>query len=157
MFAARTMKTLGWARRRTRRSGALRGIAAAAAIAACGLLAAPPASVAVELAPVLSAEAGDSSVDLSWTMSVDNTHHFTDGYEWRKRTEGESTWGSWNRMDLFDWHSTSVTDLTNGTTYEFQVRARYKSGDFWNWSVSYSEPSNTVTATPTESDSTESE
>ena len=143
MFTPRTTKT--------RRGGmavnlalrALRGATAAAAIVACGLLAAPSASA--EPGPVISASAGDQSVTLSWSPLTEKAVF---EYEFRMRTEDESSWGSWTLTGagiVGDGLGNTVTGLTNGTAYAFQVRAEYYAG--WGQNA-YTAASNTVTATP---------
>ncbi len=87
----------------------------------------------------LAAAAGDGEVALSWTApSGALTAH-----EYRYRAAGGS-WGAWTAIsDSAAISAHTVTGLTNGTEYEFQVRARSGSADSQAGSQS-----NTATATP---------
>ena len=149
MFATHTMEDLWLGTAANRRSGTLRGIVAVVAIAACGLLAAPSASAATYTSPTPSVEAKDSSVVLSWS-----TVPFAVQYEWRHRAEGEATWSIWGERfstNPFNHVATlteTIHNLTNGTTYEFQMRSGYLTEEWWSEDLVYSDVSNTVTATP---------
>ena len=147
MFATRTL---------TARSGApalraLRGIAVAALMAACGLFALPASATVA--GPVLSATPGDGKVDLNWTSVEDAI-----SYDWRMSSDDGGSWGHWT--DATDGaagitvvggpRGRTVTDLTNGTPYTFQVRAVVRNRDNTSGAPRFVEtdPSNSVTATP---------
>ncbi len=87
----------------------------------------------------LAAAAGDGEVALSWTApSGALTAH-----EYRQRAAGGS-WGAWTAIsDSAAISAHTVTGLTNGTEYEFQVRARSGSAD-----SQAGVQSNTASATP---------
>ncbi len=72
-------------------------------------------------APTVTATAGNGQVTLSWTDPSDDT---ITGYEYQQREEGGTWPNSWtdiaNSASLTEY---AVTSLTNGTTYEFRVRA----------------------------------
>ena len=81
---------------------------------------------------------GNRRVTLSWTRIPDATTPDDDdasvtGYEYRRRVDGGS-YGGWTTIpdgDLVesaDTRSYTVTGLTNGTTYFFQVRGRSSAG-----------------------------
>ena len=99
-------------------------------------------AVQLTLAPHLTVTGtGDQSINLSWTKP-----RFTDpatgltGYNLRWRVTGA---GSWTTFFIPgpDSLTASVGGLTNGTEYEFEVRATYAPGGEGPYS-------NTVTATP---------
>ena len=101
-------------------------------------------AVQLTLAPFLTVtDTGDGTVDLSWTkpqFSAPATG--ITGYELRYRPTGV---GSWEPSIIFRpmkirWRG-QVTGLTNGTEYEFEVRATYAPGGEGPWS-------NNVTGTP---------
>ncbi len=76
------------------------------------------------LAPAgFAAAAGDGQVVLSWTDPSDAA---ISGYEFRQRTPPDTgSWGSWTAIASSTAATTThtVTGLTNGTAYGFQVRA----------------------------------
>ena len=76
------------------------------------------------LAPAgFAAAAGDGQVVLSWTDPSDAA---ISGWQFRQRTPpGSGSWGSWTAIASSTAATTShtVTGLTNGTAYGFQVRA----------------------------------
>ncbi len=76
------------------------------------------------LAPAgLAAAAGDGQVVLSWTDPSDAA---ISGYEFRRRTPPDTgSWGTWTAIAGSTAATTThtVTGLTNGTAYGFQVRA----------------------------------
>ena len=69
----------------------------------------------------LTASAGDQRVTLRWTAPSRDGGSAITGYEYRYREEGGS-YGGWRAASSST--SATVTGLDNGTTYEFQVRAR---------------------------------
>ncbi len=92
---------------------------------------APTAPVAdVPAAPVtLAVSPGDAEATLSWTTPSANGSALT-GYEVRQSTDGGATWlPDWTAVSVplgtavadFDEHT--VTGLTNGTAYTFELRA----------------------------------
>ena len=87
----------------------------------------------------LSAEAGDSSVKLTWNDPND-TIPITK-YQYQQKT-GSGSFGSWQDIPESDADTTShtVTGLTNGTEYVFQIRAVNATRE--------GEASDTDTATP---------
>ena len=105
----------------------------------------PPADVVATAvfgapaAPSVTATAGNAEVTLSWTDPSDDT--ITE-YEFRQREEGGNWPNGWTDIPNSDKDTVShaVTSLTNGTTYEFQVRAVSDAVD--------GTPSGTVSATP---------
>lgn len=130
---------------------ALIGQALIGAVLAALLLAASPASGSTLAAPTLSATAGNRWVRLTWTESYSAT-----AYEWRKSTDGGTTWGDWIEMpfEAVRARAGTVPLLTNGVAYTFQVRAARQNakptglGGFSNVVTEFSDPSNSVTATP---------
>ena len=95
-------------------------------------------------APQLSVTAQDSAAKLR----VDQDYG---AWKWQYRmlTGDEQNYGNWQPSDSHIASRTfTITDLTNGTAYTFQIRTLW-SGD------RVSGPSNSVTVTPTESDATE--
>ena len=76
------------------------------------------------LAPAgLAAAAGDGQVVLSWTDPSDAA---ISGYQFRQRTPPDTgSWGTWTAIASSTAATTThtVTGLTNGTAYGFQVRA----------------------------------
>ena len=105
----------------------------------------PPADVVATAvfgapaAPSVTATAGSAAVTLTWTDPSDDT--ITE-YEFRQREEGGNWPNGWTDIPNSDKDTVShaVTSLTNGTTYEFQVRAVSDAVD--------GTPSGTVSATP---------
>ncbi len=70
----------------------------------------------------LTATAGDAQVTLTWT---DPSNSAIDKYQLRQGTGTTVSWGSWTDITSSSATTTShtVTGLTNGTQYSFQVRA----------------------------------
>lgn len=86
----------------------------------------------------LTAQGGDGQVVLNWTDPSDST---ITGYQTRQSTNGGSTWSAWTDISGSD--DTTVThtvsSLTNGTKYTFELRAVNANGNG---------PSASVSATP---------
>ncbi len=71
----------------------------------------------------LSAVRGDEQVSLSWTAASDNGSSIQ-RYEYRKRS-GSGSWSGWSTVAGYSSARTrTVTGLTNGTVYTFEVRAK---------------------------------
>ncbi len=88
--------------------------------------------------PALAAKAGDTQVVLTWTDPQNSSIT-----RWKlRRKDGNNAWGSWTPIEGSGASTTShtVTQLTNGTAYQFRVRAVNATGD--------GEISDAVTATP---------
>ena len=74
----------------------------------------------------LVAEAGDREVILSWQAPTGNVEDIT-GYQYRYRESSRNEWPSntWINISggstVFTW---TIGSLTNGTTYDFQIRAK---------------------------------
>ena len=122
---------------------------AAAALAAL-LFAASPASASEISAPTVSARAGDGEVTLSWQRASGASW-----YQLRQSEDGGSSWDAWDGIDAPTGVNKqyTVTDLTNGTAYTFQVRG-YRVGydPVQGFHKVYGEASDSVTATPTASE-----
>ena len=73
----------------------------------------------------LSAEAGDTQVNLRWAAPLYNGGYDVIGYEYQQRTSSDE-YGSWIDITGADQNTTehTVTGLTNGTSYSFKVRAK---------------------------------
>ena len=99
-------------------------------------------AVQLTLAPFLTVtDTGDGTVDLSWTkpqFSAPTTG--ITGYELHYREVGTSNWMT-DTVSGPDTLTQQVTGLTNGTEYEFEVRATYAPSGTGPWS-------NNVTGTP---------
>ena len=88
----------------------------------------------------LTETAGDAQVTLSWDAPSSNGGGTITGYEYRLDTNDDGTWTGWSSTSNGRSTSVTITSLTNGTIYAFQVRAVNSAG-----SGSYSFE---VTATP---------
>jgi thermitase len=77
----------------------------------------------------------DSSVTLTWNA---NTESDLAGYDLQYKTTSGSTWTQVSGLTSITY---SVSGLTNGTSYDFQVRARNTAGQTSAWTA-------TVSATP---------
>ena len=86
----------------------------------------------------LSATAGTGQITLGWTAPSNGGSAIT-RYEYRQRTGTTGTWGSWTSTGSTS-TSYTRTGLTEGTTYNFQVRAVN--------AIGYAPDSNIVSATP---------
>ena len=82
----------------------------------------------------LSADSGDGEVTLTWETPDDNGSALT-GYEFRQSTDGGVTWSpDWGPISLpagtvaADLEEHTVTGLSNGQAYTFEVRARNGAG-----------------------------
>lgn len=115
------------------------------------LFAPSPASASTLLAPTLSATAGNRQVTLSWTAGTSADH-----FQYRVSYDSGSNWQDWVGIGMpsGDTKQYSVTGLTNGDAYTFQVRAGKTRQSLVSGTITeYSDPSNSVTATPTASTS----
>ena len=76
--------------------------------------------------PVLDdLEPGDARVKLTWTYTVNTST--VDNWQFRLRENGAPAWGGWTPIggsSATTRDHTVMSGLTNGTTYDFQVRAR---------------------------------
>ena len=97
---------------------------------------------ATPAAPMVAATTNTSgSLDVSWTAPADNNSPIFD-YEIQHREMGASTW--MHTTNLGTSTSRTFTGLTDGTMYEFQVRARSAVG----WSAYSMSTTGTPTASP---------
>ena len=114
------------------RAGALQGAASDAATAT------PAANPPPAKPTGLTATAGDGEVVLSWDNPRDSRISL---YQVQQRASGGS-WGGWVAIGSSDANTTRLTrgGLTNGTAYDFQIRARA--------GTLLSPNSDTVSATP---------
>ena len=85
-------------------------------------------AVSVPGAPSLSARGGNGTVILRWNPPANDGGAAVLSYDVRYRESGAS-WGSWMEVEGGTTaRSTTIKGLTNGTSYEFQVRAVYADG-----------------------------
>ena len=86
----------------------------------------------------LAAAAGDQQVKLTWTMSTDNS---IGRWQVRHKATADAGWGRWADIEDSHWQTNAhlVTGLTNGTAYQFEIRAANGVG---------SSPAAAVQATP---------
>ena len=78
---------------------------------------------AVPDAPTLSARGGNGTVTLTWDAPANDGGAPFLNYDVRYRKSGAS-WGAWMEVEGgSSARSVTITGLTNGTSYEFQVRA----------------------------------
>ncbi len=71
----------------------------------------------------VTAIAGNAEVTLSWDAPPAGDFVFSYGY----RQDGGSGWGGWQNFSSVE-NNYTVTGLSNGTTYSFQVRAKNSQG-----------------------------
>ena len=86
----------------------------------------------------LAASAGDGSVELNWDPPTSTGGAAIDQYQYRFKTDG--SYNSWRGNFPGSARSRTITNLTNGTEYTFQMRARN--------SVGYGTATGEATATP---------
>ena len=70
----------------------------------------------------LSASAGNGQVSLSWSAPSSSGTASISRYDYRYDTNNDGSWASWRSTGSTS-TSYTVTGLTNGTLYDFQVRA----------------------------------
>ena len=70
--------------------------------------------------------AGDSEVTLEWSTPYSNGGLIITDYEYSYRESSSNSWGSWTSVGTDQ--SATVSDLTNGTEYEFCVYAENSVG-----------------------------
>ena len=99
----------------------------------------PAPAGAPEGAPAVTASSGNTEVVLQWTGVVSATH-----YQYRRKSTTSSTWGGWSSQQTAT--SKTVTGLSNGTSYDFQVRARNRAGTGPSSSTVSATPATTVAA-----------
>ena len=101
----------------------------------------PSATATVGSAPDTPAaptvDSRNTSLDVSWTAPTANDPGGITDYDVRYRTSGSSTWTEWNADTTSTTLSATITGLTNGTTYDVQVRAANAIGES-DWSPSTS-------------------
>ncbi|MYB22833.1 MAG: fibronectin type III domain-containing protein, partial [Chloroflexi bacterium] len=90
-----------------------------------------PTAPAAPAAPTLVA--GDGEIAASWSAPSDTGSSAITHYDLRYRTGS----GSWTEVSGVSGTSRTITNLTNGSTYEVQVRAANSAGD-GPWSASAS-------------------
>ena len=101
-------------------------------VASASATGAPAAIPDTPAAPTLAT--GDSSLAVSWTAPADSGYAITD-YDVRYKATASSTWTEWNANATSTATTTTITGLTNGTTYQAQVRAANAKGEGL-WSMS---------------------
>ena len=74
----------------------------------------------------LTATAGNGQVTLTWDGADDDT---ITGWQWQQASDGD-TWDAWTDMAVATAATTAytVTNLTNGTEYQFRIRAQNPGG-----------------------------
>ena len=98
-------------------------VLALAAVLFASALAGPALAQTAPAAPTgLTATPGDAQVVLNWTNPSDST---ITKYQGRQSTDGGTTWTNWQDIASSDATTTTdtLTGLTNGTTYTFELRA----------------------------------
>ena len=81
---------------------------------------------AAPAAPTLTS--GNAQLAVSWTAPANNGSSITD-YDVQYSSDSGSTWTEWNASDTSTTTSATITPLTNGTSYQVQVRAGNANGD----------------------------
>ena len=81
---------------------------------------------AAPAAPTLTS--GNAQLAAAWTAPANNGSAITD-YDVQYSSDGGSTWTEWNAGDTGTTLSATITTLTNGTSYQVQVRAANTHGD----------------------------
>ncbi len=81
---------------------------------------------AAPAAPTLTS--GNAQLAVSWTAPADNGSSITD-YDVQYSSDGGTTWTEWNASNTSTTTSATITPLTNGTSYQVQVRAGNTHGD----------------------------
>ena len=71
---------------------------------------------------------GSTSLAVAWTASSGNGHTITD-YDLRYSSDSGATWTEWDASTTSTATAATVTGLTNGTTYQVQVRAVSTAGN----------------------------
>ena len=96
----------------------------------------------------LAATAGDTQVALAWTAPADDGGSMLTGYDVQYRTSPAGTWMDATHTGTDP--SATVSGLTNGTTYDFQVRAVNAIGNSaWSATASASPASASLPGAPT--------
>ena len=98
------------------------------AVDSAGVMSAWSAQVSAEVlsspnipAPTLTAAIGDEQVTLTWTAATAPAGQTIASYEYRYRESGGTFADSWTNVGNV--LTVNVTGLTNGTTYNFELRA----------------------------------
>ena len=97
------------------------------------------ATAGVPVAPSAPAlTSGNLSLEASWAAPATNGSDITD-YDVQYRAAGSSTWTDWKASETNTTATTTITGLTNGTSYEVRLRAVNARGDgLWSPSASAS-------------------
>ncbi len=84
---------------------------------------------AVPAAPTnLAAAVRDRAIELTWVLPTNRDLGKIDNVQVRHKVKTASTWGAWSNLGATA-TTTTVSSLTNGTEYSFQVRAVNTAGD----------------------------
>ena len=108
----------------------------------------------------LSATTSQDTVRLSWGLPADTEQSSSLRYRYRHKEESASSWGDWTEVSASP-RTVSITGLTTGTSYDFQIQAVGQLGGPWSTSaetratpvLELPAPAN-LTATPDTSDGT---